>query len=184
MAVAFPHRDPIRNTFVSGPEVRLFGSLGPPPGRGPWPATHPRTESCSKKSSPWVVIVPNKWQTDPMKLTTSEMKLAVSRQGQDFRPCDTAELMSQIGRMNVFAVSGGRVVAIENSQGQRVGVLLPCGKSRAVEVVLDWMDTYTVRRVRMVTSGANRGTVEVESETTGVYCDEIGEMVYQASCWR
>jgi hypothetical protein len=119
-----------------------------------------------------------------MKLTTSEMKLAVSRQGQDFRPCDIAELMSQIGRMNVFAVSGGRVVAIENSLGERVGVILPCGKNRAVEVVLDWMDTYTVRRVRMVSSGAKKGTVEVESETQGVYCTEVGETVYQASCWH
>ena len=119
-----------------------------------------------------------------MKLSNTEMKFAIARQGQDFRPCDLAELLAQIGRMNVFAVSGGRVVAIENSIGERVGVFLPCGSNRAVEVVLDWMDTYTVRRVRMVSSGAKKGTVEVESEVSNVYFDEVGESVYRASCWR
>ena len=118
-----------------------------------------------------------------MKLTTAEMKLAVSRQGQDFRPCDLHELMAQIGKMNIFAVSGGRTVAIQNAEGEQVGLLMPCGKNRAVEVVLDWMDTYTVRRVRMVTAGADKGTIKVEAETEGVYCTEIGEAVYQASCW-
>lgn len=119
-----------------------------------------------------------------MKLSKSEMTLAVTRQGQDFRPCDTGETVAQIGRMTTLAVSGGRVVNLRNDGGETVGVLLPCGESRAVEVVLDWMDTYTVRRVRLVTKGASRGSVVVEASTEGVYCDQLSEVVYRASCWK
>jgi len=119
-----------------------------------------------------------------MKLSKSETALAVARQGQNFRPCDTGEVLAQVGRMNLLAVSGGRAVNIRNNDGETVGVLLPCGESRAVEVVLDWMDVYTVRRVRLVNKGASRGTVTVETETEGVYCDELAEVVYRASCWK
>lgn len=119
-----------------------------------------------------------------MKLSKSEMTLAVSRQGQDYRPCNTAEIMAQIGTMNVLAVSGGRAVNIRNEDGETVGVLLPCGESRAVEVVLDWLDLYTVRRVRLVNKGAERGTVVIEATSEEVYCDQLAEVVYRASCWK
>ncbi len=119
-----------------------------------------------------------------MKLSKSETTLAVARQGQEMRPCDTGEILAQIGAMTTLAVSGGRAVNIRNGEGETVGVLLPCGESRAVEVVLDWMDVYTVRRVRLVTRGVQRGSVVVESETALVYCDQLAEVVYSASCWK
>ena len=119
-----------------------------------------------------------------MKLSNSELRLATSRQGQDMRPCDTGELLRQVGKMTTLAVSGGRAVSICNEGGETVGVLFPCGESRAVEVLLGWLDLYTVRRVRLVTKGQHRGTVTVETETEGVFCDELSEVVYQASCWK
>lgn len=119
-----------------------------------------------------------------MKLSNSELRLIASRQGQDMRPCDASEVVRQVGTMTTLAVSGGRVVALNNEEGENVGVLLPCGESRAVEVVLDWMDLYTVRRVRLVTKGANRGSVVVEAESRDIYCDQLAEVVYRASCWK
>jgi hypothetical protein len=119
-----------------------------------------------------------------MKLSNSEIRLALARQGQEFRPCDPNEIISQIGKMNLLAVSGGRSVAVQNAGGENVGVLLPCGESRAVEVVLGWLDIYAVRRVRLVTKGANRGTVVVEASHDDVFADELGEVVYSLSCWK
>jgi len=119
-----------------------------------------------------------------MKLSKTDATLAIARQGQDARPCDADEIVRQMGRMTTFAVSGGRVVAINNGDGETVGVLLPCGESRAVEVVLGWLDLYIVRRVRLVTKGQNRGTVIVEASREEVYCDELSEVVYSMSCWK
>ena len=100
------------------------------------------------------------------------------------RPCDTSELLAQIGRMNVFAISGGRVTRIYNDGMETVGVRLPISSGRRVDVVLDWTDTYIVRRVRRVTRGANRGQDVIEAEQSSVYCDEVGEVAYQLSCWK
>ena len=91
----------------------------------------------------------------------------------EFRDCDTQELLAQIGRMNVFAISGGRVIRRES------GVTLPVGSGYSVTVDLDWDDTYVVRRV------FKRGAkVWVKGERRNVYCDEVGEAAYQASCFR
>lgn len=119
-----------------------------------------------------------------MKLSKTDATLALARQGQDARPCDASEIMRQMGRMTALTVSGGRVVAIQNGDGETVGVLLPCGESRAVEVVLGWLDLYIVRRVRLVTKGQHRGTVTVEASREEVFCDELSEVVYSMSCWK
>ena len=102
----------------------------------------------------------------------------------DARPCDATVIASQIGKWNIFAVSGGRMFAIKNIDGDTVGLRLPIDGTRRVDVVLDWMDTYTVRRVRRVVRGANKGQDIVEAEQSDVYCDEVGETVYQLSCWK
>lgn len=92
---------------------------------------------------------------------------------ETFRPCDTGELLAQVGRMNVLAISGGRVVRRES------GVTLPVGAGYCVTVDLDWDDTYRVRRV------FKRGAkVWVKGEQTGVYADQVGEVAYRASCFR
>lgn len=95
------------------------------------------------------------------------------------RPCDIQELLRQIGRMNVLAISGGRVYAIANADNDNVGVRLPVTAARVVDVVLDYNDTYIVRRVRI-----GRNAEVVEHEETFVYCDQVGEAAYQASCWK
>jgi len=90
-----------------------------------------------------------------------------------FRECDARELVAQIGRMNVLAISGGRVLARET------GVTLPVSNGYTVTVDLAWDDTYTVRRVF-----TRAGKVWVKGEQTGVYFDEVGEVAYRASCFR
>lgn len=90
-----------------------------------------------------------------------------------FRRCSPETIARQIGRMNVLAISGGRV------QHRETGVTLPVGSGYSVTVDLAANDTYTVRRV------FKRGAkVWVKGEQTEVYCDEVGEIAYQASSFR
>jgi hypothetical protein len=89
-----------------------------------------------------------------------------------------------MGRMTLFAICGGKSATIRDSHNEAVGILLLCGEQRAVEIVLDWMDTYTVRRVRLVTRGSRAGEVIVEAEYTDVYCDQLSEIAYTAGCWK
>lgn len=100
------------------------------------------------------------------------------------RQCDPKVLRDQIGMMTVMAVSGGRWGSIRTSDGESIGIILPCGTNRSVEVTLSFWDTYTVRRYRQVVRGERRGDDIVEHEATNVYCDQISEAVYSASCWK
>ena len=94
-------------------------------------------------------------------------------EAETFRPCDTRELIRQIGTMNVMAISGGRVMRRES------GVTLPVGAGYSVTVDLDWDDTYIVRRV------FKRGAkVWIKGQQRNVYFDEVGEAAYRASCFR
>ena len=94
--------------------------------------------------------------------------------GRDFFPDQT---IAQIGRMNILAISGGRVNPI--MVGKRtVGIELPVGKGYKVRVYLADNDTYTVQRVTHTASGE-----KVKGELTDVYADEVGEQAYQASCF-
>ena len=89
-----------------------------------------------------------------------------------YRDCDTRELIAQIGRGNVLAISGGRVIHRPS------GVTLPVAHGYHVSVDLAANDTYTVQR--LFKRGAK---VWVKKEWTEVYCDEVGEIAYQASCY-
>lgn len=90
-----------------------------------------------------------------------------------FVPCDTSELLAQIGRMNVLAISGGRV------QRRETGVTLPVSSGYRVLVDLAASDTYVVQRVMV------RGAKTfVKGVRENVYCDEVGEAAYRASCYR
>lgn len=100
------------------------------------------------------------------------------------RYCDPHTTLNQIGLLTVFAVSGGRWSAIKDSEGETIGVSLPCGTNRTVEVVLNFLDLYTVRRYRTIVNGAKRGESVVEHDTNDIYCDELAEAVYRASIFR
>lgn len=85
---------------------------------------------------------------------------------------DAQTLVQQIGRGNVLAISGGRVKVRES------GITLPVHQGYRVEIDLAGNDTYTVRRVFA------RGTKTwIKGERTNVYCDEVGETAYEASCY-
>lgn len=103
---------------------------------------------------------------------------------RDGRTCDPREILRQIGKWNLLAVSGGKWHPIKNSDSEPIGAWLPVNGSRAVEVTLDYDDTYRVRRVRRIVKGPNRHYGIVEHEWTGVYCDQVGDAAYTASCWR
>jgi hypothetical protein len=94
------------------------------------------------------------------------------------RPFNEDELLGQIGRMNVFAISGGRVGVIAEN-GVTVEIELPVSNGYRVSVKLGWDDTWTVSR-QFVRKGVvfDKGTIE------GVYPENVGEVAYQASCFR
>lgn len=80
-------------------------------------------------------------------------------------------ILRQIGGMNLLAISGGRW------QVEGETLVLPVGKGYRVEIDI-WCDLYNVRRV------FKRGTKKfVHGEVCGVYCDQIGEIAYRASCY-
>jgi hypothetical protein len=90
-----------------------------------------------------------------------------------FIPCDAAVLVRQIGTVNILATSGGRVWRRET------GITLPVRYGYSVTVDLAAGDTYTVRRMF-----TRAGQVWVKGELDGVYCDQVGEAVYAAGCFR
>ena len=95
------------------------------------------------------------------------------------RPFNEDELIAQIGRMNIFAISGGRVGVIVNDEGETVEIQLPVSNGYRVSIKLGWDDTYTVSR-----QFVRKGTVSDKGTVEGVYCDQVGEIAYKASCFR
>jgi hypothetical protein len=94
------------------------------------------------------------------------------------RPFNEDELLGQIGRGNIFAISGGRVGVIREN-GETVGIELPVSNGYRVSIKLGWDDTWTVSR-QFVRAGVvfDKGTL------TNVYADQVSEIAYQASCFR
>lgn len=100
------------------------------------------------------------------------------------RPFDEDELLKQIGKMNVFAISGGRV-GVWKPEGECVEVELPVSSGYWVRITLAWDDTYTVERVlKRRPKGQSSKEIKVLGRMTGVYCDQVGEIAYQASCYK
>ena len=81
--------------------------------------------------------------------------------------------VQQIGRMNVGAISGGRVFSSDNA------IVMPVSNGYHVVVSLDANDTYTVRQVFV-----RGGKATINGEWPEIYCDMVGEVAYQASCFR
>ena len=83
------------------------------------------------------------------------------------------EMLRQIDRMTLLAISGGRVKPIES------GIELPVGSGYSVRVELTAMDYYEVSRV------FKRGGKEfVKGVRSEVDCFELSEAAYFASCFR
>jgi hypothetical protein len=80
--------------------------------------------------------------------------------------------------MNIFAISGGRVGVIKE-EGETVAIEMPVSHGYWVVISLGWDDTWTVTR-EYIRKGVvtNKGTLE------GVYADQVGEIAYQASCYK
>jgi hypothetical protein len=90
-----------------------------------------------------------------------------------FKACDTQQIIEQVGRMNILAISGGRIIRRET------GITLPVGAGYSVTIDLTSMDDYEVRRV------FKRGSkIWIKGVMRGVYCGEVGEVAYKASCFR
>lgn len=83
------------------------------------------------------------------------------------------EIVSQINRMTLLAISGGRVTPIEN------GIELPVGAGYSVRIELTPMDYYTVSRV------FKRGGKEwIKGQREDVDCEQVSEAAYFASSFR
>jgi hypothetical protein len=92
-------------------------------------------------------------------------------EGSEFAACDTQELIMQIGMMNAMAT--GR------AEHRATGITFRCGYGYSVTVDLAGNDTYTVRR-----TFTRSGVSTVKGERTNVYCEQVGETVYRAGCFR
>lgn len=87
----------------------------------------------------------------------------------------TATTARHIGRMNILAISGGRIVNVDANT-----INLPVHYGYSVEIeYMPGSDTYTVRRLW------KRGaTVKVRGAVEYVYADQVGDVAYRASCFR
>lgn len=119
-----------------------------------------------------------------MKLRFGSSTVNILSLERDFRPCDISQTNAQVGRMNILAISGGRIIPLKNAKGETVGVAYPIDPTRRVEVLLDWDDTYIVKRVRYINKGKEAGSEVVEEERSGIFCDYVGEVAYSLSCWK
>lgn len=86
-------------------------------------------------------------------------------------------MVSQIMRMTLWAISGGRVTPIEH------GIKLPVSSGMAVTVELDGNDEYVVRRVFTRVQGGEVKTW-LHGEARGVDCERLSEVCYYASCYK
>ncbi|MGN6635682.1 MAG: hypothetical protein ACTHJ6_09515 [Oryzihumus sp.] len=110
-------------------------------------------------------------QTQPIEMDAAF--LAEDKQRFGARDFDPGTLMRQIGRGNFLAISGGRMFYNDH------GVILPVSNGYKVTVDLANDDTYTVRRIRIQGVRAY-----LHGEVSGVYCEEVGEVAYRASCFH
>jgi len=82
-------------------------------------------------------------------------------------------LRGQIGRMNILAISGGRCMIQDGK------LVLAVSSGYRVLISLEGNDTYTVERVMV--RGAKTFHKGIR---TNVYCDEVGDVAYYASCYK
>jgi hypothetical protein len=95
------------------------------------------------------------------------------------REMNPQETLRQIGVHNRLAISGGRWLMTLVTGEHHPDMLLPVSSGYRVRISLRADDTYTV--TREMKRGAK---LFVKGVQTGVYCDELGEVAYQASCYK
>lgn len=83
------------------------------------------------------------------------------------------EIARRIGRWNLLAISGGRVIPMAD------GIELPVSSGYSVRVRLAVNGTCTVQRVF-----TRAGTERVKGERTGVHPGQAGTAAYYASCFQ
>lgn len=86
----------------------------------------------------------------------------------------TTATIRHIGRTNILAISGGRILV----DGETL--ILPVRYGYSVEVTYQEVpDLYSVRRMW------KRGTsVKCRGEISHLYADQVGDAAYRASCFR
>ena len=93
------------------------------------------------------------------------------------REIDPQVTVRQVGA-NILAISGGRWL-YDSILNCETDILLPVSSGYRVRIHLAPNDTYTVTREM------KRGDkVFVKGVQENVYCDELGEVAYYASCYR
>jgi len=89
---------------------------------------------------------------------------------------NTRETLSQIGRGNLGAISGGRTKMRGNE------MVLPVNKDQQVIVGYNGgADTYYVRAEKIINSGKDKGKNRVLAQWNDVYAEDVGETAYNAS---
>ena len=85
-------------------------------------------------------------------------------------------MLDHIGRMNVLAISGGRV----NYSNNNSYVELPVRQGYKVRITHNRVpDTYTVERI--LQRGCN--PEKLKGIMDGVYAEQLGDTAYRASCY-
>lgn len=82
-------------------------------------------------------------------------------------------IIRQVGLGTLLSISGGRKVGIAD------GVELPVSNGYHVRVQLTAVDDYVVSRIFR-----RAGKEIIKGQRTGVYCDQVGNATYYASCFR
>jgi hypothetical protein len=121
------------------------------------------------------------------KLTNNQAKILLGR-GFDRkgRECSARVIAEQIGLMNTLALCGGQMSAIMGEPDPDVvgtyivGLMMFTTPTRAIEVILDFDDTYSVRTLRLVTNGKDKGQVVVVNEISNIYCFQLAETCFAA----
>ena len=100
------------------------------------------------------------------------------------RPFDEDTLVNQIGRMNILAISGGRI-GVWKPNGECLEVELPVSSGYLVRITLAASDLYTVERIlRRRPKGQTAKQDKVLGRMDGIYADQVGEIAYLASCYK
>ena len=102
-------------------------------------------------------------------------RLCANRRHHHATPTILITMMDQIGERTLLAVSGGRYI-VRDSETLR----LPAGCGYAVDVRYNrGDDLYEVTRAFV-----RDGLTYTKGTRTGIYCDQLAETVWDASCFR
>lgn len=115
-------------------------------------------------------------------MTTTKNHPVLDTSNDCFRECDgdmRRQMVAQIGRNTLLGISGGRIIPV------KYGIELPVSNGYAVRVELDGNDTYVVRRLfTRKPKGELLPVTYLHGERTEVYCEDLSETAYVASCFR